>query len=113
MLPLQHVKFRLIEFVAENGCSPFADWFTGLDATVAARVDKYLRRMEQGNFGNSKGVGSGVQELKIDLGPGYRVYYARSGEILVVLLGGGDKSRQSRDIERAIMRWHEYQVQEK
>jgi putative addiction module killer protein len=61
-----------------------------------------LRRVSLGNFGDAKPVGEGVSELRVDYGPGYRVYFLRRGETLVVLLGGGDKRTQSRDIQRAI-----------
>ena len=61
-----------------------------------------LRRVSLGNFGDARPVGEGVSELRVDYGPGYRVYFLRRGETLVVLLGGGDKRTQSRDIQRAI-----------
>ena len=64
----------------EGETSPFGEWFTSLDAVSAARVDRYVRRMEQGNFGDSKSVGDGVRELRIHYGPGYRVYYGQDGE---------------------------------
>jgi len=97
----------LREYV-ENGRSPFAEWFDGLDAAVAARIHSHLRRMTQGNFGDSKPVGGGVSELRIDAGPGYRVYYGQDGQTLVILLGGGSKKRQSRDIADAVSRWEHY-----
>ena len=75
---------------------------------TAARIDKYLRRMEQGNFGDSKPVGGGVQELRIDYGPGYRVYYGRDGGRLVILLAGGSKRSQEKDITEAKSRWSKY-----
>lgn len=100
-------NYRIVEYL-ENGRSPFARWFNKLGPVAAAGVDKYIRRMEQGNFGNSKTVGSGVYELKIDYGPGYRVYYGRQGGRIVVLLGGGDKRRQSHDIKCAVARWGAY-----
>lgn len=105
MLLFKQMNCRLLEYLEDNGKSPFAEWFTDLDSVVAARVDKYLRRLGQGSFGNSKAVGSGVFELKMDFGPGYRIYYGRDGETLIILLGGGDKSRQSHDIEQANRRW--------
>ena len=101
------VEYEIREYV-EDDVSPFAEWFSRLDAVAAARVDRYVRRMEQGNFGDSKPVGGGVQELRISFGPGYRVYYGRDGERLIILLGGGTKRRQSRDIEAAQIRWTRY-----
>ncbi len=69
--------------------------------------------MEQGNFSNVKGVGSGVLEYKIDFGPGYRVYFGKDGETLVILLGGSAKKRQSAAIAKAIETWAEYKRQKK
>ena len=97
----------------EGGRSPFAEWFSALDAVTGARVDRHVRRMEQGNFGSSERVGQGVRELKIDFGPGYRVYYAREGETAVILLGGGSKRRQSGDIKAAQARWSRYKADRK
>ena len=67
-------QYSLVEYV-EGERSYFAEWFSGLVAAPAARIDRYVRRMEFGNFGDSKSVGEGVRELRIDFGPGYRVYY--------------------------------------
>jgi putative addiction module killer protein len=79
-----------------------AAWLAGLkDRRAAARVTSRILRIEDGNFGDTKSVGDGVHELRIDHGPGYRVYFIRRGEIVVVLLCGGDKSTQSRDIDEA------------
>jgi len=64
--------------------------------------------MEQGNFSNTKGVGTSVSECLIDFGPGYRIYFGRDGNTLVILLGGGTKKRQQKDIERAKILWKEY-----
>ena len=77
-------------------------WFAALrDPTARARIDIRLRRLSLGNFGDVKAVGAGVSELRIDYGPGYRVYLTRRGEALVVLLAGGDKRTQQRDIATA------------
>ena len=92
----------------ESGNSPFAEWFDSLDAVTAARVDKYIRRLEAGNFGSAKMLQEGVSELKLDFGPGYRVYFGRDGKIIIILLGGGSKRRQSADIAAAIERWKKY-----
>ncbi len=99
--------FEIKEYV-ESGNSPFADWFDALDAVTAARVDKYVRRLEAGNFGAAKALQEGVSELKLDFGPGYRVYFGRDGKTIIILLGGGSKRRQSADIAAAIERWKKY-----
>jgi putative addiction module killer protein len=98
----------LREYLAEDGGSPFADWFAGLDAVAAARVTVALARIGQGNLSNVKGVGSGVLEYRLDFGPGYRVYFGRDGDVLVILLAGGTKKRQQRDIDAAQARWADY-----
>ena len=101
------ITFEVREFI-EDGKSPFADWFNSLDAVTAARIDKYVRRLETGNFSSVKAVGEGAFELKMDFGPGYRVYFGREGRTIIVLLGGGSKRRQSADIAAAIERWKRY-----
>lgn len=80
----------------------FKDWLDGLsDRRARVRIDDRLKRLARGNAGDSKSVGSGVQELRLQFGPGYRVYYKWYGRVLVLLLTGGDKDSQARDIERA------------
>jgi len=96
------------EFVDASGRSPFARWFAGLNGVAAARVTVTLTRLGQGNFSNVEGVGGGVHGSKIDFGPGYRVYFARDGERLVILLGGSAKKRQSAAIAAAQAAWAEY-----
>ena len=81
-------------YVAASGAEPFAAWFVALDAVARAKVTRAVARMEQGNFSNVKGVGEGVLEYRIDFGPGYRVYFGRDGDTLVILLTGGTKKRQ-------------------
>jgi putative addiction module killer protein len=96
------------EYADETGRSPFADWFENLDAIAAAKVTVFLARVANGNTSNLKTVGQGVVELKIDFGPGYRIYLGRDGERLVILLGGGSKRRQKQDIAAAQERWSDY-----
>ena len=98
----------VLEFVAADGSSPFARWFAELDAAAAAKVVTAVSRMELGNFSNVKGVGAGVLEYRIDFGPGYRIYFGKDGDVLVILLGGGTKKRQQHDIAAAHARWNEY-----
>jgi putative addiction module killer protein len=97
------------EYNDQSGRSPYAAWFNRLNAQAAAKVATALTRLAQGNFSNVKGVGSGLFECRIDFGPGYRVYFAKDGERLVILLGGGTKKRQQKDIETAIARWQDFQ----
>ena len=96
------------EYIDDRGRSPFGRWFDDLDANAAARVRTALARMEAGNLSNVKGVVSGVLECRMNVGPGYRVYFGRDGDTLIVLLGGGTKVRQQRDIEDARELWREY-----
>lgn len=96
------------EYLDGAGRSPFGRWFARLDATAAASVTTVLARIELGNFSCVKGVGCGVFESKIDFGPGYRLYFGKEGDDVVILLGGGTKKRQSRDIALAHRRWADY-----
>ncbi len=100
-------SFEIREYM-ESGRSPFAEWFNELDAVTAARVDKYLRRLEAGNFGAAKTLREGVFELRMDFGPGYRVYYGITARTIIVLLGGGSKRRQDADIAAAVKRWKHF-----
>jgi putative addiction module killer protein len=100
-------SFEIQEYT-EGGRSPFAEWFDGLDAVTAARVDRYIRRLEAGNFGAAKPLREGVFELRLDFGPGYRVYYGREGRTIIILLGGGSKRRQETEIAAAVQRWKRY-----
>ncbi|MBI2608717.1 MAG: type II toxin-antitoxin system RelE/ParE family toxin [Deltaproteobacteria bacterium] len=99
----------LVEYEAENGKSLFSEWLNGLkDITARAIIRKRLNRIRMGNFGNTRSIGDGVFEFKIDFGPGYRVYYGLDGDTLVVLLCGGDKGSQDRDIQKAKEYWQDY-----
>lgn len=91
----------------------FIEWLTGLrDVPARARIAKRIDRIAQGNFGDVKSVGDGVGELRFTFGPGYRVYYTRCGDVVVILLCGGDKASQDRDIERAKAMAREIEAQE-
>ncbi len=100
-------SFEIREFV-ENGRSPYAEWHDTLDSVTAERVDRYMLRLEQGNFGAVKTLPAGVFEVRMDFGPGYRVYFGRAGRAIVILLGGGSKRRQDADIAAAVERWKRY-----
>ncbi|MBV1704426.1 MAG: type II toxin-antitoxin system RelE/ParE family toxin [Hyphomicrobiales bacterium] len=95
-------------FIASDGRAPFEKWFLGLDPVAAAKVTTAMARLEAGNLSNVKGVGEGVLEHRIDWGPGYRVYFGRDGDALLILLAGGTKRRQGRDIEAAKNLWADY-----
>ena len=88
-------------YVAPDRQQPFATWFADLEAVARAKVTRAIVRLEQGNFSNVKSVGDGVFEYRIDFGPGYRVYFGQDGQTLVILLTGGTKKRQQRDIDAA------------
>ena len=93
----------------QNGLVPFDEWFDALhDRKMQVAVDARLTRVRAGNFGDCKSVGGGVFELRIALGPGLRVYYGLQGQQVVILLGGGDKSTQARDIRRAQQLWQQF-----
>ena len=96
------------EYIDPKGSSPYAKWFQRLNAQAAAKIVTALVRMEQGNLSSTKGVGRGVFECRIDFGPGYRVYFGKDGETLIILLGGGTKKRQHKDIRDAQTIWKEY-----
>lgn len=89
------------------------NWLEGLDASAAAKVTIVLTRMEQGNFSNAKSVGAGVYECRIDFGPGYRIYFGKDGDRLVILIGGGTKKRQQKDIAAAQECWAAYKRRKK
>ena len=96
-------------YVREDGRSPFSEWLRNLqDVRARAKVRTRLDRLELGNFGDCRSVGEGVQELRIDYGPGYRVYFGQVGSTLVLLLCGGDKTTQTQDVETAKSYWRDY-----
>lgn len=103
---------RVTEYLSDKS-SPFATWFAGLDAFAAVKVTAALYRLEQGNFSNVKAVGKGVSEYKIAFGPGYRIYFGQEGNEVVILLGGGSKKTQVKDISAAQNLWAEYKAKKK
>jgi putative addiction module killer protein len=104
---------RILEYLDRSGRSPWRRWFNDQDATAAAKVGTALYRLGQGNFSEVEGVGSGVYEAKIDFGPGYRIYFGKDGEAVVILLGGSTKKRQSVAIEAAQEAWADYKQRKK
>lgn len=101
---------ELREYLTPKGHSPFAAWLGSLtDLRARAKIRVRLDRLHLGNRGDAKAVGAGVHELRIDYGPGYRVYFGQDGPTLIILLGGGTKKTQPQDIRRAQRYWHDYQ----
>ena len=96
------------EYLNRGGHSPFREWRGKLDPEARRKVTTALYRVGLGNFSNVQGVGAGVFECKINFGPGYRVYFGKDGEQIVILLGGGTKQRQQNDISLALNRWEDY-----
>lgn len=96
-------------YVTEDGRAPLSEWLASLrDIKARAKIRVRLDRVSLGNLGDCHGVGDGVQELRIDYGPGYRVYFGQVGTAIVLLLCGGDKNTQAKDIEQATRYWNEY-----
>lgn len=106
-----HIK--ILEYVDRKGQSPFQIWFIQLKSPLAAKLSTVLYRMEQGNFSNIKSIGENVFENKINIGPGYRIYFAQDGEDLIILLGAGSKKNQSKDILNAKSCWKDYKYRKK
>jgi putative addiction module killer protein len=104
---------RLVEYLDAIGRSPFAAWFDSLTAPAAVKISVALERIELGNLSNAKSVGKGVMEYRVDFGPGYRIYFGRSGKEMVILLAGGSKRRQQADIAVAQARWADYKQRNK
>jgi putative addiction module killer protein len=92
-----------------HGNEPFENWLNSIrDKRTLARIDSRLRRVRLGNLGDHRSVGEGVFELRLDFGPGYRIYFARIGNEVILLLSGGDKSTQTRDISQAQLYFSDY-----
>lgn len=97
---------ELRRYQLEDKRTPVTEWLSGLrDARARAQIEVRLRRLSAGNFGDCKAVGDGVSELRVDVGAGYRVYYGKHGQVLVILLCGGDKKSQTSDIAFAKTAW--------
>ena len=101
---------EVVEYLDSAGRSPFGAWFDALDATAAAIVTTALSRLADGNTSSVAPIGAGAAEVKIDRGPGYRIYFGWDGRTVVVLLGGGTKRRQARDIAAALAAWRDYKA---
>ncbi len=105
---------QVIVFADRNGYEPFTAWLEALrDLKGKQRIQARLRRLEQGLYGDCESIGDGVSELRMFFGPGYRVYFGEHANCIVVLLCGGDKSTQNKDIKQAKTYWKEYQTHDK
>jgi putative addiction module killer protein len=103
---------RLVyKLILDGDASPVDEFLESIrDKTTRARIVRQLDKIERGNFGANKEF-DGIGEIRIDLGPGYRVYYGKHGNVIVILLGGGDKKSQQSDIEQAKQRWEAWKKQ--
>ena len=101
--------YKVIFYVDESGNSPFEDWIESIDAVIRAHIFVVIERVACGGSKKSiKALKGGISEIKIPKGPGYRVYFGMDGQKLIVLLVGGDKSTQKKDIQKARKLWSEY-----
>lgn len=104
----------VIVFSTKDGKEPFSDWLNNIkDIKNKHRIFTRIRRLEQGNYGDCKSVGDAISELRMFFGSGYRVYFAETENCIVVLLCGGDKKTQKKDIKQAKIYWQEYLINEK
>jgi putative addiction module killer protein len=104
------MPYEIIEYTNDADNNLFREWFFGLETKAAAKVTTAIARLENGNTSNVKSVGAGVYEYKINFGPGYRIYFAYDGKNIIILLAGGSKQRQSKDIETAKARWSNHKA---
>ena len=102
------MKLTIREYITPDGKNPFRDWLKSLNMTVQARIQARVLRFESGNLGDHKTVGGGVWEARLDFGPGYRLYFGRIGGAVILLLAGGDKASQSKDIAAAKHYWNDF-----
>lgn len=107
MLP-SNLAVDIREYHDASGRSPFRRWFSNLNAEAAQKVTTALYRLSLGNYSSVKSLGSGAYEFRINFGPGYRVYFGKDGERIIVLLGGGTKRRQQNDIRLALDYWEDH-----
>lgn len=112
MLPVAE-QTEAFAYVRNSGKCPFQEWFDNLDAQTALKVGTAIERMEEGNLSNVKSLGQGVSEYRLNFGPGYRIYFGIDGGRLVILLSGGTKKKQSKDIQVAKSLWKEYKAGDK
>lgn len=109
---IKTMDYQILELLLEDGTSPYEEWFLSLDPIAAAKIAVAKLRLQQGNTSNIKWF-DGIGEYKVDWGPGYRIYLAKDGLRIIVLIGGGTKKGQQRDVERAINLWKDYKKRRK
>jgi putative addiction module killer protein len=102
------MKLTIREYITPRGNNPFRDWLKSLDIAVQARIQARVLRFESGNLDDHKTVGGGVWEARLDFGPGYRLYFGKDGAAVILLLAGGDKTSQSKDIAAAKGYWDDF-----
>lgn len=105
-------EYEISEFI-RAGSSPFGEWFESLDPLAASKITTAIYRLRYGSFSSVRSVGGGVFEYKIDFGPGYRIYFGYDGKSFIILLSGGTKKRQRRDIWEARTLWLEYKARKR
>ena len=106
-------EWQIRKYQTPDGVCPFDEWYSLLAPQTKARVKTRLYRLRIGNFGDYRSVGEGVFELRLHFGPGYRVYYAVADAEIVLLLTGGDKHHQKRDIAAAQLFWQRFKLEKK
>ena len=103
---------RIYVYCDSDGREPFTRWLDGLPRSARARITEVIARIMDGNLGDVRSVGEGVHERRVHFGPGYRIYFAWDGPELIVLLGGGDKDGQRRDIRASHRHWRDYKIRQ-
>lgn len=108
MMEVQPKEIKI--YITSKGNSPFEEWLNSFkDQKTILKIDHRLRRVRLGNLGDYKSVGDGVFELRIDYGSGYRIYFSQLGNTIILLLSGGDKNTQKKDINQAKIYWKDYE----
>ena len=102
------MHFQIEILTEEDGKKPFIEWIENLQLKDQERINNRIARIQSGNFGDTKSVGDGVFELRFFFGSGFRVYYAKRNDKIVIILSGGDKSSQDKDIKKAKTLWNDY-----
>lgn len=105
---MSDTTWEIEKYINEKGTAPFDEWLFSLDTPTQLRVAARIDRIRDGNFGDCKTIQEGISELRFHFGAGYRVYYGRSGTRIILLLCGGDKGDQKRDIKKALEYWKDY-----